>query len=454
MSEDDERDRLAARARRYANLGVSAGAFAARVGARRLIGGDSADTARDLAQALGTLKGPLMKVAQMMATIPEALPADYADQLISLQSQAPPMGAGFVRRRMLAELGPEWRARFAEFDLAPAAAASLGQVHRAVSRSGEPLACKLQYPDMASTVEVDIGQLEFLLKFHRRMGPAIDASEIAVEIAARLREELDYEREAKLTRLYGAMLADRPQVRVPKMFDDLSTRRLLTQQWLEGEPVTGFDRAEIGARNAIANGLFEAWWRPFSRFGVIHGDPHLGNYSVVANGPAGAREVEAVNLYDYGCVRIFPPDFVGGVVDLYRGLAEGDAERVVHAYESWGFVGLSRATIEALNIWARFIYGPLVEDRVRTIADGVKPGEYGRREIATVMRALKDQGGALKVPREFVFMDRAAIGLGGAFLRLGAELNFHRLFEATIEGFAIERLAARQAEALERFALA
>ena len=103
----------------------------------------------------------------------------------------------------------------------------------------------------------------------------------------------------------------------------------------------------------------------------------------------------------------------------------GDEARVVHAYEIWGFANLSRETVAALNIWARFIYGPLVDDRVRSIADGVKPGEYGRREAFAVARALKAQG-PLKVPREFVFMDRAAIGLGGAFLRLGAELNFHR----------------------------
>jgi predicted unusual protein kinase regulating ubiquinone biosynthesis (AarF/ABC1/UbiB family) len=355
---------------------------------------------------------------------------------------------------MQAELGPEWRARFAEFDLAPAAAASLGQVHRAIGPDGEALACKLQYPDMSSAVEVDLSQLELLLKFHRRMGPAIDTSEIAVEIAARLREELDYEREAKLMRLYGAMLADRPRVRTPKVIDALSTRRLLTQQWLEGEPLMRFDDAQPSARNAIALGLFEAWWRPFSRFGVIHGDPHLGNYSVAASGAGAAREVEAVNLFDYGCVRIFPPAFVGGVSELYRGLQSDDEARVVHAYETWGFVDLSRATIAALNIWARFIYGPLIDDRVRTIADGVKPGEYGRREIASVMQALKAEGHKLKVPREFVFMDRAAIGLGGAFLRLGAELNFHRQFEEAIAGFDVAALAARQAAALAEFGLA
>ncbi len=246
MSDDEEADRFTARARRYANLGVTAGALAARVGARKLVGGDSAGSARDLAQALGGLKGPLMKVAQMMATIPDALPADYADQLITLQSQAPPMGAAFVRRRMQAELGPEWRARFQEFDLTPAAAASLGQVHRAIGPDGEALACKLQYPDMASAVEVDLSQLELLLKFHRRMGPAIDTSEIAVEIGARLREELDYEREAKLTRLYGEMLAGRTRVRTPRTIDALSTRRLLTQQWLEGAPLVSFVERRSG----------------------------------------------------------------------------------------------------------------------------------------------------------------------------------------------------------------
>ena len=156
MPPDDEANRFTARARRYANLGVSAGTLAARVGARRLMGGGQGSDARALTDALGSLKGPMMKVAQMMATIPDALPADYANQLMSLQSQAPPMGAAFVRRRMQAELGPDWRARFAEFDSTPTAAASLGQVHRAVSLTGAPLACKLQYPDMASAVEVDL----------------------------------------------------------------------------------------------------------------------------------------------------------------------------------------------------------------------------------------------------------------------------------------------------------
>ena len=141
-------------------------------------------------------------------------------------------------------------------------------------------------------------------------------------------------------------------------------------------------------RNRLAKAMFTAWWLPFSRFGVIHGDPHLGNYTVFAEKgkPAG------INLLDYGCIRIFPPSFVGGVVDLYNGLRDGDDARVVHAYETWGFRKLSRELIDILNIWARFIYGPLMDDRVRSIADGVKPGDYGRRQAFEVHKALRQKG--------------------------------------------------------------
>ncbi len=177
---------------------------------------------------------------------------------------------------------------------------------------------------------------------------------------------------------------------------------------------------------------------------MIHGDPHLGNYTVFTE----RQKPSGINLLDYGCIRIFPPRFVGGVVDLYHGLLRGDDALIVRAYETWGFKRLTRGLIDTLNIWARFIYGPLLDDRVRTIADGVKPGEYGRRQAFQVHRALK-QRGPVTVPREFVFMDRAAIGLGSVFLHLRAELNFHRLFNEAIEKFSLERVAQRQSRALE-----
>src|SRR5262249_44678751 len=140
------------------------------------------------------------------------------------------------------------------------------------------------------------------------------------------------------------------------------------------------------------------------------------------------------------------PKFVGGVIDLYHGLLKKDRNLVVHAYETWGFRNLSNDLIEILNIWANFIYGPLLQDRVRPIAEGVAPGEYGRREAYRVHQGLKAKG-PVKVPREFVFMDRAAVGLGAVFLHLAAEMNFYQVFNSVIEGFKLEETAARQNEA-------
>ena len=440
---DNEANRFSARARRYARVGSNMSGVAARFAAARMFGLDLDRNAAELAAALGGLKGPIMKVAQLMATIPDLLPPEYAAELAKLQSDAPPMGWSFVKRRMHAELGPDWQNKFASFEHRPAAAASLGQVHRATSLDGTDLACKLQYPDMQSAVEADLAQLQVLFAIHRRMDPVIDTTEIYKEISARVREELDYFREAKHVALYGAMLDGVDLIRVPRVWPELSTGRLLTLDWLEGDRLLAHKTDDLTVRNRLGTAMFTAWWFPFSRYGIIHGDPHLGNYTVFnCDGvPSG------INLLDYGCIRIFPAKFVGGVVDLYHGLLRGDDDLVVHAYETWGFRRLTRDLIESLNIWARFIYGPLLQDRVRTIADGVKPAEYGRREAFRVHQALKQQG-PVTVPREFVFMDRAAIGLGGVFLHLHAELNFYRLFNEAIERFSLDRVAARQAEAL------
>jgi len=447
---DREKNRFTARARRYARVGANVGGVAARMAGARFFGLslDRAKNAAELAAALGGLKGPIMKVAQLLATIPEALPPEYIIELTKLQSQAPPMGWAFVKRRMQAELGADWQKKFADFEHHPAAAASLGQVHRAHALGGEELACKLQYADMQSAVEADLKQLGLLFAIRRRFDPAIDTREIIKEIGARVREELDYKREAKHVALYRGMLEDSDLIRVPKVWPALSTGRLLTLEWLEGRRLLDYKDETLAVRNRLASAMFTAWWFPFSRYGVIHGDPHLGNYTVFEE----KKKAAGINLLDYGCIRIFPPSFVGGVVDLYNGLRKGDDGLIVHAYETWGFRKLSRELIDILNIWARFIYGPLMDDRVRSIADGVKPGEYGRRQAFEVHQALRKKG-PVTVPREFVLMDRAAIGLGGVFLHLRAELNFHRLFAEAMEKFSVARVAERQAQALKRAGL-
>jgi len=456
MSNED--NRFSGRAARYARVSGNVGAVAARVAVGRLLGrqADNQADAAALAAALGGLKGPLMKVAQLMSTIPEALPPEYARELAQLQSNAPPMGPGFVRRRMMSELGADWASRFGSFEEVSAASASLGQVHRAMTRDDRPLAVKLQYPDMQSAVEADLNQLRVIFAVHARMGAGVDTRQMLEEIGDRLREELDYRMEGRHMALYGLIFKDHADVRVPSLEPDLSTNRLLSMSWLAGRPLLDYKTAPLEDRNRLADSMYRAWWYPFSHYGVIHGDPHLGNYTVFEDSPsapgAPIGTPLGINLLDFGCVRKFPVAFVQGVVDLYRGLLANDRDQIVHAYESWGFKGLNGDLIDALTIWARFIYGPLLDDRERTIADGTQPGEYGRREAFQVHQLLKEKG-PVTIPREFVFMDRAAIGLGGVFLHLGARRNWYRLFNETIDGFDSATVSARQRAAFDQVGL-
>src|SRR5262249_24961829 len=138
-------------------------------------------------------------------------------------------------------------------------------------------------------------------------------TEIAKEIGARIREELDYRREARHVALYRDMLKDVSLIRVPKPWPELSTGRLLTLDWLEGRRLLDHKDDALAVRNGLGTAMFTAWWFPFSRYGVIHGDPHLGNFSAFDNA-GGAGRGAGINLLDYGCIRIFPPKFVGGVV--------------------------------------------------------------------------------------------------------------------------------------------
>ena len=426
------------RLRRYAKVTGTMGNLAVKMAGERYLGlkVDREKHAAELRDALGGLTGPLMKVAQILATIPEALPREYAEELANLQTDAPSMGWLFVKRRMAAELGPDWQSKFANFEKTAAAAASLGQVHQATSHDGAALACKLQYPDMGNAVEGDLKQLKLILSLYERYDNAISTGEIHQELADRLAEELDYRREAANMRLYGLMLADEPGANVPTPVEDLSSDRLLTMSWINGTRLKSFIETtpDQDQRNAVAVNMFRTWYVPFYYYGVIHGDPHPGNYTIADDG--------SVNLLDYGCIRLFRPSFVCGVIDLYKALRDGNNDLAIQAYENWGFANLDQDAINVLNIWAKFIYTPLLEDKARPIHE-MRSGSHGREVAMKVYEELKRIGG-VQPPREFVLMDRAAIGLGSVFMHLQAEVNWHRLFESMIDEFDENKLAERQ----------
>ena len=447
MTDSMDQNRLGARVKRYAQVGTSVGGLAAQFAANRFLGVnlDSGKHSANLKAALGDLKGPLMKAAQLLAHIPEALPKEYAEELRQLQSNAPSMGWSFVKRRMKAELGSEWQNHFAEFPRHAAAAASLGQVHKATLQDGSTVACKLQYPDMASAVEADMRQLQMAFGLYGMADKAVDPSAVYDEIGARLREELDYQREAANLKTYAEMLANEPGVHVPNVVDALSTKRLLTMHWLDGRPILDFlaEKPDQEARNQVALNMFRAWYVPLYGTGIIHGDPHMGNYSL--------RDDLSINLLDFGCVRIFSARFVSGVIDLYHAVRDGDEALAVEAYTKWGFTDLNSDLVHVLNMWARFIMGPLLIDGAGSLAD-TNSGAEGARVAKNVHEELKKVGG-VKLPPEFVFMDRAAVGLGSVFLHLDAQVNWSQVFQDMIKDFDEQALADRQSDLFGRMGL-
>ena len=434
----DEINKFSKRVARYANLGTSAGSIALKFLGTRLLNKEHEKNAEDLKNILGSLKGPIMKIAQLLSTVPDLLPDEYVNELTKLQSNAPPMGWNFVKRRMKNELGFDWLDSFDSFEKEPFAAASLGQVHRAVYK-GENVVCKLQYPDMNSIVDADVNQLKLIFSIYKKIDSSIDTSEIQKEISVRIKEELEYKQEQKHIQLFNLIFNEFNEVRIPKVYNEISTNRLISMNFLQGNKLLHFKKYPHAVRQKIAKNMFTAWYYPFYKYGVIHGDPHLGNYSSDKNAN--------INLLDFGCIRIFKPSFVKGVIDLYHAIKNNDTDLAIHAYESWGFENISKDLIDVLNIWAKFLYSPLMENKLRKMQD-TNSSTYGAEAASKVHRELKKIGG-VKPPREFVFMDRAAIGLGSVFLHLDAKLNWYKLFHELIDGFNENSLKKRQRDAIK-----
>ena len=437
MKEDNN---LVSRVKRYSRVTTSLTSLATKFAGKKYLNFDLSDQkyAAQITEILGNLKGPLMKVAQLSATIPDLLPEEYARKLAELQSNAPPMSWVFVKRRMKAELGDNWENHFLSFDKEASFAASLGQVHKAKLKNNQIVACKLQYPDMSSAVEADLNQLKIIFKIYSSYNKSIQIREIYKEIEARLKEELNYKLEHRHLKIFEYMHKKNSFIKIPKVYKNISTQRLLVMEFLDGKKLIEYKNSSQKIRNELAKNLFMAWYFPFYKYGIIHGDPHLGNYSV--------NKDNNINLFDYGCVRIFPAKFVKGVIDLYFALKEKNDQKIKLAYKAWGFNDIDDGLMNVLNKWALFLYDPILKNEVRRIQDS-DSGIYGAKIANEVHKELKKYGG-VKPPREFVFMDRAAVGLGSIFIHLRAEINWYKLFHDLIKDFSVKDLEANQKKAI------
>ena len=422
--------------KRIFKVGANVSSFLAKTATKNILGISNDRIPIELTELLGNLKGPIMKVAQILATIPDALPKEYSEQLSKLQAEAPSMNWLFVKRRMKNELGNDWLNSFHSFEKIAKKAASLGQVHKAIIRNNmQTVACKLQYPDMEAAIKADLKQLKLILKVYKQIDNSIITEDIYDELKERLIEEVDYVREARHMAYYNNIFKKNNFINIPQTISSLCTSKLLTMSWLHGEPLSNFYKKNQKIKNNIALNLFHAWYVPFYQYGIIHGDPHPGNYTITNGG-------KNLNLLDYGCIRVFKGNFVEAVIKLYIALKNKNNDLAAEAYKSWGFTKLNNDLIETLNIWALYLYGPLLENKVRNIQDH-NTSSYGKELLGKVRKKLKKFGG-IKPPKEFVLVDRAAIGLGSVFMHLNAEINWHQEFEKLIKGFNMNRLDTKQ----------
>lgn len=415
----DSENSLSKRLKRYASVATKMAGVAAKTAGTKLVGKENDGVF--LQEALGALKGPAMKVGQILGMVPNLFPDNITESLRHLQSQAPAMGWPFVRRRMATELGKDWQANFSSFDQKASFAASLGQVHKAVTIDNHVVACKLQYPDMESTIEADLNQLTFILGVYESYSKSLDTSKMREEIAERLREELDYQNEAKNIGNFEEIARKIKFLNIPEVVPSLTTKRLLTMSWLDGKCLLDFKESSVDVRKTIARRLFYAWYMPLYKHGMLHADPHYGNYSFT--------EDLSLNLLDFGCVRYFDQSFLLASLDLYKAVETNNDTLAMEAYQSWGFENISKELTEALNLWAKYLFDPLIENKERPL---LYDTTIGGRVLKGVLEALKKEGGVTP-PKEFVFMDRAAVGIGSAMIHLNVEMNWHHLFHEILE---------------------
>ena len=437
MSTDDKRRRSAvpaSRASRLLRFGMLSGELAlsaAAATARQLSRGKRPDlasavltagNAATLARRLATLRGPAMKVGQMLSLqADEIIPAEFRNALSMLQSQGYAMPDSQLRRVLGREYGRGWEERFARFDMEPAAAASIGQIHRARTHSGRELALKVQFPGVARSVDSDVNNLASLLRRLEFLPVTVDIDAIATEAKRQLHRETDYESEARNLERYAKFVADMPAVVVPRIHRTLTTRRVLAMDWMDGDPLEGLASEAVpqATRNAIARTLQELMFRELFEFRFMQTDPNVANYLYLS-------ATQQIGLLDLGSVGEFPREFVERYRRVCRAVIAGDAEGVREAASEIGYIHPDDRPdrVQGVVEIIRLVCEPLA---YRGPYDFAGSGMMGRVRDLGLTVAMKQ--GLRSPPPETIFLHRKLLGTFLICARLRARVNVHALVE-------------------------
>ncbi len=424
------------RTARLASLPLSAAGRATLGLGQRLVGRDRTEvseamqrrTAEQLFEVLGTLKGGAMKFGQALsiyeAAIPDEYAAPYREALTKLQSAAPPMPVATVHRMLAEQFGTGWRSRFRDFDDTAAAAASIGQVHRGIWRDGRDVAIKIQYPGAEAALKADLDQLARVAPLIGVVIPGVQLRPLMAELRQRILEEVDYAAEADNQRTFAAGYADDPDFLVPRVV--ASAPRVIVSEWVEGTPVSRIIAAgSTGQRNRAGTLLTELHFAAPNRVGLLHADPHPGNYQMTAD--------NRLAVIDFGSVARLPdgaPPIIGRVTRL---ALEGHAEDVLVQLREAGFVPAD--------------YRPQPEQLMDYLVPFVEPLRH--KSFHFTRKWMQDQAARmsnfssseskmarrLNLPPSYLLIHRVTFGSIGVLCQLGATAPFRGIVEANLAGF-------------------
>ena len=371
------------------------------------------------------LRGAFMKLVQMLSMRTDILPSEVVGILSVVQSSVPPMDYDLIREQIKKELGKHPETLFKDFEQEAFAAASLGQVHRARLKSGEDVVVKVQYPGVDNTVVQDLKNMKALLHIFTLITRDVlrqkfDASELYQEMEERLYEELDYVHEAQNMSLFQRLLADDDEVLIPQVYPDFSSRRVLTMEFIDGYKLrdiaaSGVDRE---LQDWVVVKYFQLTWRQICEFGVLHTDPHPGNYLVTYH--------PKLAILDFGSVRIFPEEIRRAYFALAKAILERDEQTMGQCFVSLGYLDPGQDPAPLVRVMYIMFEG-LVDDH-----------EFDPRDFDSVAKTMEIttiglENRIFNAPGHRLFLVRALLGLDGYIHQFGTVTNWHRLFRNCLE---------------------
>jgi predicted unusual protein kinase regulating ubiquinone biosynthesis (AarF/ABC1/UbiB family) len=381
------------------------------------------ENAERIVRTMGELRGPLMKIGQLLSTHAEALPTEYGNILRSLQSSAPPMSFATIRSVLEEDLGAPPESLFAELSHDAVAAASLGQVHEGRLPDGTRVAVKVQYPGADESVRADLSNVELANALVKKLvvnalgQTRFDVTPIAEELTEHLLQETDYCREAYNAKLLGRLFAGDPEIVIPRVHDACSGLKVITYDWIEGEPLdAGLSHPDRARRDRTVRQLSHLFWHQFFRGGLLHADPHPGNFKCLPDGRLG--------ILDYGCVKIFDERFMRAFGEMMHASLAEDEERLRDVFVELELME-DRENDEELEDMQQLAHYFSVGVRDDAEFD-FREFDYVDAGRALVMHFL----GRRRPPpaqRHFLFLTRVVLGYYEYFSRAGARMNFHRM---------------------------